>query len=61
MVLPFDISQRLIQTCQLKDDLPTILRMIVDYLHAERSFLSIYNRENSKIYIVEREKRFIIN
>jgi Nif-specific regulatory protein len=51
MVLLFDISQRLIQTRQLKDDLPTILRMIVEYLDAERSFLSIYNRENSKIYI----------
>lgn len=51
MVLLFDISQRLIQTRQLKNDLPTILRMIVEYLNAERSFLSIFNRENSTIYI----------
>ncbi|QGY45044.1 GAF domain-containing protein [Maribellus comscasis] len=51
MILLFDISQRLIQTRQLKDDLPTILRMIVEYLEAERSFLSIFNRESSKIYI----------
>lgn len=51
MILLFDISQRLIQTRQLKNDLPTILRMIVEYLHAERSFLSIFNRENSTIYI----------
>ncbi len=51
MVLLFDISQRLIQIRQLKDDLPTILRMIVEYLKAERSFLSIFNRENSQIYI----------
>jgi len=51
MILLFDISQRLIQTKQLKNDLPTILRMIVEYLDAERSFLSIFNRENSKIYI----------
>ncbi len=51
MILLFDISQRLIQTRQLKNDLPTILRMIVEYLEAERSFLSIFNRENSKIYI----------
>ncbi len=51
MVLLFDISQRLIQSRQLKNDLPTILRMIVEYLEAERSFLSIFNRENSKIYI----------
>jgi len=51
MILLFDISQRLIQTRQLKDDLPTILRMIVEYLKAERSFLSIFNRENSQIHI----------
>ena len=51
MILLFDISQRLIQTRQLKNDLSTILRMIVEYLVAERSFLTIYNRENSKIYI----------
>ena len=51
IILLFDISQRLIQTRELKNDLPTILRMIVEYLEAERSFLSIFNRENSKIYI----------
>ena len=51
MILLFDISQRLIQTRQLKDDLPTILRMIVEYLDAERSFLSIFNHENSNIFI----------
>jgi Nif-specific regulatory protein len=51
MILLFDISQQLIQTRQLKNDLPAILRMIVEYLDAERSFLSIFNRENSKIYI----------
>ncbi len=50
-ILLFDISQRLIQTRQLKNDLPTILRMIVEYLGAERSFLSIFNRENLNIYI----------
>ncbi len=51
LVLLFDISQRLIQSRQLKDDMPSILRMIVEYLDAEKSFLSIFNRENSKIYI----------
>lgn len=50
MILLFDISQRLIQTKQLKNDLPTILRMIVEYLEAERSFLTIFNRENSTIH-----------
>ena len=51
LVLLFDISQRLIQSRVLKNELPTVLRMIVEYLDAERSFLSIFNRENSKIYI----------
>ncbi len=51
MTLLFDVSQRLIQSKQLKDDLNTIMRMVVEYLDAERSFLSIFNRENSKIYI----------
>ncbi len=51
MTLLFDISQRLMQSKQLKNDLDSILKMVVDYLEAERSFLSIFNRENSKIYI----------
>lgn len=51
LILLFDISQRLIKTRQLKNDLPTVLRMIVEYLGAERSFLTIFNRENSTIYI----------
>jgi Nif-specific regulatory protein len=51
MVLLFDISQRLIKSGQLKNSLPVVLRMIVEYLEAERSFLSIFNREDSKIYI----------
>lgn len=51
LILLFDISQRLIQSNQLKNDLPSILRMIVEYLDAERSFLTIYNRENLKINI----------
>jgi len=51
MVLLFDISQRLIKSGQLKSSLPVVLRMIVEYLEAERSFLSIFNRKDSKIYI----------
>ena len=51
MVLLFDISQRLIQSKLLKDELSVILRMVVEYMNAERSFLSIFNRENSKIVI----------
>lgn len=51
MTLLFDISQRLMQGKQLKNDLNFILKMVVEYLNAERSFLTILNRENSKIYI----------
>lgn len=51
MTLLFDISQRLIQSKQLKDDLNSIVRMVAEYLDAERSFLCIFNRENSSIYI----------
>jgi Nif-specific regulatory protein len=51
MTLLFDISQRLIQSKQLENDLNSIIRMVVEYLEAERSFLSIFNREDSKIYI----------
>ncbi len=51
MTLLFDISQRLIQSQQLKNDLNSILKMLVEYLEAERSFLTIFNRENENIYI----------
>jgi len=51
MTLLFDISQRLIQSKQLKNDLNTIIRMVAEYLDAEQSFLTIFNRENAKIYI----------
>lgn len=51
MTLLFDISQRLMQSQQLKSDLNLIIRMVVEYLDAERSFLSIFNRENSRIYV----------
>jgi Nif-specific regulatory protein len=51
MTLLFDISQRLIQSTQLQNDLGSIVRMVAEYLKAERSFLSIFNREDSKIYI----------
>ena len=51
MTLLFDISQRLMQSRQLKNDLDAILKMLVEYLQAERSFLSIFNRENEKSYI----------
>ena len=45
------ITQRLIQTKELKNDLSVILELLVKHLNAERSFLTIFNRQNSKIYI----------
>jgi len=49
--LLFDISQRLIQSKELKNDLSAILEMLVSYLDAERSFLTIFNRESESILI----------
>ncbi len=51
MTLLFEISQRLIASTELKNDLSPILKMLVEHLGAERSFLTIYNRNNSSIYI----------
>lgn len=51
LMLLSEISQRLIQSKELKNDLSTILQLLVKHLDAERSFLTIFNRKNSKIYI----------
>ncbi len=51
MTLLFEISQRLIASTELKNDLSPILKMLVDHLNAERSFLTIFNRSTSNIYI----------
>ena len=51
MTLLFDISQRLIQSKQFKNDLNTIVKMVAEYLSAERCFLTILNRENEHIYM----------
>ncbi len=51
MTLLFEVSQRLIASKELKNDLSPILKMLVEYLDAERSFLTIYNRNSSTIYI----------
>ncbi len=51
LTLLSEISQRLIQTKELKNDLSVILELLVRHLDAERSFLTIFNRQNSKIYI----------
>ena len=51
LVLLSKISQRLIQSKELKNDLSAILEILVRHLGAERSLLTIFNRKNSKIYI----------
>lgn len=51
LVLLFEISQRLIQSKELKTDLSGILEMLVKHLGAERAFLTILNRENESIII----------
>ncbi|WP_372773148.1 sigma-54 interaction domain-containing protein [Mangrovibacterium sp.] len=51
LTLLSEISQRLIQSKELKNDLSVILELLVKYMGAERSFLTIFNRQNSKIYI----------
>ncbi|WP_159517612.1 sigma-54-dependent Fis family transcriptional regulator [Sunxiuqinia indica] len=51
LVLLSEISQRLIQSKELKHDLSSVLELLVRHLGAERSLLTIFNRKNSKIYI----------
>ncbi len=51
MTLLFEVSQRLIASTELKNDLSPILKMLVEHLNAERSFLTIFNRNSSTIYI----------
>jgi len=49
--LLFEISQRLINSRELSKDLTPVLRMVVEHLTAERSFLTIFNRKTSRIVI----------
>ncbi|MGQ8337055.1 sigma-54 interaction domain-containing protein [Sunxiuqinia sp. A32] len=51
LVLLSEVTQRLIQSKELKNDLDAILELLVKHLKAERSILTIFNRKNSKIYI----------
>ncbi|MFT3738964.1 MAG: sigma 54-interacting transcriptional regulator [Breznakibacter sp.] len=51
MSLLFDVSQRLINSKELKTDLSPILKLVVEYLRAERSFLTIFNRKTENIAI----------
>ncbi|MFW5753271.1 MAG: sigma-54 interaction domain-containing protein, partial [Marinilabiliaceae bacterium] len=49
--LLFEISQRLISSRELSKDLTPVLRLVVEHLKAERSFLTIFNRKTSRIVI----------
>ena len=51
LVLLFEISQRLIQSKELKNDLSGVMEMVVKHLKAERGFLTILNRETESIII----------
>lgn len=51
LVLLSKISQRLIQSKELKHDLSSILEILVRHLNAERSLLTIFNRKNSQIQV----------
>lgn len=51
LMLLSEVSERLIQSREIKNDLTSILELVVRHLNAERSFLTIFNRKNSKIYI----------
>ena len=49
--LLFDISRKLHDVRNIKEDLDAILANIAQYLNAERVILTILNRENSSIFI----------
>ncbi len=49
--LLFEISERLINSRELTKDLTPILRLVVEHLEAERSFLTIFNRKATRIAI----------
>ncbi|MCU4157133.1 sigma 54-interacting transcriptional regulator [Carboxylicivirga sp. A043] len=49
--LLFEISQRLLQSKELKSDLTPILASLVRHMKAERSFVTIFNRQSNHIMI----------
>ncbi len=49
--LLFDVSRRLNNIRNIKEDLDTILEIIARYLNAERAIITILNRESSNIFI----------
>ncbi|MBL4560105.1 MAG: sigma 54-interacting transcriptional regulator [Labilibaculum sp.] len=51
MSLLFEISQRLLDSKELKQDLSPILSCLVKHLNAERSFITIFNRQTHRIMI----------
>ncbi|MBS2097611.1 sigma-54 interaction domain-containing protein [Carboxylicivirga linearis] len=51
LTLLFDISRRLLESKELNKDLNPILASLVKHLEAERSFVTIFNRQNKQILI----------
>lgn len=51
LTLLFDISQRLLDSKELNTDLTPIMSSLVKHLNAERSFVTIFNRQNQQILI----------
>jgi Nif-specific regulatory protein len=47
----FEVSQRLIGSKELKDDLSPVLKLVVEHLKAERCFLTIFNRQTNNILL----------
>ncbi|TLX74112.1 GAF domain-containing protein [Labilibacter sediminis] len=49
--LLFDISERILSSKELKSDLSPILASLVRHLNAERSFITLFNRQSNRIII----------
>ncbi|MEN9444632.1 MAG: nitrogen fixation protein AnfA [Bacteroidota bacterium] len=51
MVLLFEVSQRLISSREIRNDLRGILKLVTEHLSAEKSFFTIWNRHSNSIFI----------
>ncbi len=51
LTLLFEISQRLLDSKELNNDLTPILALLVKHLGAERSFITLFNRQTNRILI----------
>lgn len=51
LTLLFDISSQLMRSNEITEELPLILKKVCEYLDAESSFLTVLERESSKIFM----------